>query len=468
MVRPSISLIKRKLDEQKLDERKLNGRKPSKQKLGSRKFSKRRFLLLSALAASSLLVKACAPDLTEVPTTPIGTVIDTDSDKITVGIVHSLSGSLAISEAPLVDAELLAIEEINAAGGVLGKPIVPIQEDGASDWPTFAEKAEKLIDRYQVAAIFGGFTTESRKAMLPVVSAKDRLLWYPGPYEGQECAKNVFYAGATANQQIEPAVDWMLAHKSKSFFLVSSNARTVHELVKAQLKDKGGKVAGESFVPFSSGSNVDMAPIVADIENAMPEGGVVFNALVGDLNRVFFKELRSAGLDADKYPVMSVRVAEEEMAQIGPEFLRGHYATWNYFQSLQRPNNQAWIEQFQKRYGPDRAIGSPMEAAYVMVHLWAQAVEAAGTTEAQAVRQAAYNQTFDAPGGAVAVRPNNHVSRYARIGLARDSGQFEIVSAGDGPIQPEPWNQYLSDGKDFACDHSDSEKGEKYEAATAS
>ena len=424
--------------------------------------SKRKFLLLSGVTAASLTVKACAPELTEVPTTPIGTVIETDSDEIKVGIVHSLSGILAMSEAPLVDAELLAIEEINAAGGVLGKPLVPIQEDGSSDWPTFAEKAEKLIDRHQVAVIFGGFTTESRKAMLPVVKAKDRLLWYPGAYEGQECAEHVFYAEATANQQVEPAVNWMLAHKSKSFFLVSSNARTVHEIVKAQLKAKGGKVAGESFVPLAGGANVDMTPVVADIKKAMPEGGVIFSALIGNHNRVFFKELRSEGLSADKYPVMSVRVAEEEMSQIGPEFLRGHYATWNYFQSLQTPDNQAWIEKFQNKYGPDRVIGSPMEAAYVMVHLWAQAVEAAGTTETEAVRRAAYDQTFDAPGGAVAVRPNNHVSRYARIGLARDNGQFEIVSTGEGPIQPEPWSPYVESGEGFVCDYSDSGKGEKY------
>ena len=431
------------------------------------RLSRRKFLLLSCAAAGSLSLKSCAPDLNEVPTTPIGTVIETDSDEIKVGIVHSLSGSLAMSEAPIVDAELLAIEEINAAGGVLGKPLVPIVEDSASDWPTFAEKAEKLIDRHQVAVVFGGFTTESRKAMLPVVSAKDRLLWYPGAYEGEECAKHVFYADATANQQIEPAVDWMLAHKSKSFFLVSSNARTVHDVVKARLKDRGGKVAGESFVPFSTGANVDMKPVVNDIKKAMPDGGVVFSALVGNHNRIFFKELRSENLSADEYPVMSVRLAEEEMAQIGPEFLRGHYATWNYFQSLQTPDNEAWIEKFQKKYGPDRVIGSPMEAAYVMVYLWAQAVEEAGTTETKAVRQAAYNQTFKAPGGAVAVRPNNHVSRYARIGLARDSGQFEIVSTGDGPIQPDPWNPHLADGDVFACDYTDPDKGEKYKVETA-
>lgn len=432
------------------------------------KLGKRKFLLLSAFTTGSLCLKACAPDLNKVPTTPIGTVIDTDTDKIKVGIVHSLSGSLAMSEVPLVEAELLAIEEINAAGGVLGKPLVPIQEDGASDWPTFAEKAEKLIDRYQVAVIFGGLTSESRKAMLPVVSVKGNLLGYPGAYEGQECAEHIFYAGATANQQIEPAVDWMLAHKGKSFFLVSSNARTVHELVKAQLKANGGKVAGESFVPFSSGSNLDMAPVVADIKKALPEGGVIFNALVGDRNLVFFKALKSANLSADKYPVMSIRLAEEDMAQIGPEFVRGHYATWNYFQSLQTPNNQAWIEKFQKKYGPDRVVGSPMESAYTMVHLWAKAVEKAGTINAQAVRQAAYNQTFEAPGGAVVIKPNNHISSYARIGLARDSGQFEIVSAGDGPIQPEPWSPYLPESKGPVCDYSDSKKGEKRELETAS
>ena len=258
----------------------------------------------------------------------------------------------------------------------------------------------------------------------------------------------------------------MLAHKSKSFSIVSSDAQIVHNIVRAQLKAKNSR-AGEAFVPLVKGVNVDMSSVVADIKKALPDGGAIFNALVGDRNRVFFKEMRSAGLDADKYPVMSAHVSEDEMFQIGPEFLRGHYATWNYFQSLETPDNQAWVETFQKQYGRDRVIGSPVESAYVMVHLWAQAVEAAGTTQTEAVRQAAYNQTFKAPSGAVAIRPNHHLSQHARIGLARDSGQFEIVSAGDGPIQPNPWSQYLPADKGFACDYADPEKGEKYKVEAA-
>ncbi|MEL6814623.1 MAG: transporter substrate-binding protein, partial [Cyanobacteria bacterium J06598_3] len=336
----------------------------------SNKLNRRRFLgkfVLGTSAAAgasalSTLLNACAPDFAELldgqsstetalsdqGSTGASTSTSTGepstnapaSNEIKVGILHSLSGTLAISEAPIVDAERLAIAEINAAGGVLGKQLVPVQEDGASDWPTFAEKAEKLIDQNDIAVIFGGLTSSSRKAMLPVVKAKNRLLWYPGAYEGQECSNNIFYAGATANQQIEPAINWMLGNRGKSFFLVSSNARTTHDMVKAQLKAKGGKIAGEAYVPLLNGVQVDMAPVVKDIEQALPDGGIIFNSLLGSHNRAFFQELKSAGLPADKYLVMSVRLSEEEVFQIGREFLTGHYAAWSYFQSIDSPENQ--------------------------------------------------------------------------------------------------------------------------------
>ena len=390
-----------------------------------------------------------------------------DNNKITVGILHSLSGPLALSETAIVDAELMAIDEINAAGGLLGRQLVPIQEDGASDWPTFAEKAEKLIDQHSVAAIFGGLTTSSRKAILPVVKAKNRLLWYPGTYEGQECSQNIFYMGATANQQIGPAVNWMLGNRGKSFFLVSSNARTLHEMVKAQLKEKDGKLAGEAYIPLVNGVNADMQPVVSDIKKALPDGGIIFSSLLGNHNRAFFKALKSAGLSADKYLVMSVRVSEAEAFQIGPDLLDGHYAAWSYFQSIDSPENKKWVENFQSRYGADRVVGDPMASAYTMVHLWAQAVEAAGSTETAAVREAAYGQTFKAPQGNVTIQPNHHLSKTVRVGKALDNSQFEILMTKDSAIAPNPWSQYLPSGKGFACDWSDPEKRGKYKVQAA-
>lgn len=473
------------------------------ERFGTSKLKRRKFLSKLALGTStaagtsalSTLLSACAPDFAELldgqsstdpslsdptstdssaPSSPASTGESSTraaepnaSNNIKVGILHSLSGTLAISETPIVDAELMAIAEINAAGGVLGKQLVPIKEDGASDWPTFAEKAEKLIDQHDIAVIFGGLTSSSRKAILPVVKAKNRLLWYPGTYEGQECSQNIFYTGATANQQIEPAVNWMLGNRGKSFFLVSSNARTTHEMVKGQLKVHGGKIAGEAYVPLVNGINVDMTPVVKDIEKALPEGGIIFNSLVGNHNRAFFKELKSVGLPASKYLVMSVRLSEEEVFQIGREFLEGHYAAWSYFQSIDSPENKKWVDDFHQRYGPDRVMGDPMASAYAMVHLWAQSVEAAGTTETRAVRAAAYGQTFKAPQGNVTIQPNHHLSKTVRVGRVLDNGQFEILMTKDQAIAPNPWNQYLPSGKGFSCDWSDPEKQGKYNVKEA-
>ena len=222
---------------------------------------------------------------------------------------------MAISETTVVDAEELAIEEINAAGGVLGKQIEIVKEDGASDWPTFAEKAEKLIDQDAVAVVFGCWTSASRKAVLPVFEEKDHMLWYPVQYEGQECSKNIFYTGAAPNQQIEPAVDWLLENKGTEFFLVGSDyvfPRTANNIIKEQLAANDGTVAGEDYLPLG---NTEVTPIINKIQQAFPDGGVIFNSLNGDSNVAFFKQMKSAGMEPDKYPVMSVSIAEEEVRQ---------------------------------------------------------------------------------------------------------------------------------------------------------
>ncbi len=370
---------------------------------------------------------------------------------------------MAISETTVVEAEKLAIKEINEAGGVLGKQIEAVVEDGASDWPTFAEKATKLIDQDKVVTVFGCWTSASRKAVLPVFESKNHMLWYPVQYEGQECSKNIFYTGAAPNQQIEPAVKWLLDNKGKQFFLVGSDyvfPRTANTIIKEQLKALGGETVGEDYLPLG---NTEVTPIITKIKAALPDGGVIFNSLNGDSNVAFFKQLQGAGLGPDKYPVMSVSIAEEEVRQIGKEFLIGHYAAWNYFQTVDTPENKVWVEAFRKEYGADRVTNDPMEAAYIMVYLWKQAVEKAGTADdLEKVRAAAIGQEMKAPEGPVKMQPNHHISKTVRIGQVRDDGLFDIVWATDGPVDPQPWNQFVPDTKGFACDWTDPNKGEKF------
>ena len=439
------------------------------------RFGRRKFLLYgSATMGTAMLLKACGATPDDAATTEPAegegeetAAAGGDGETIKVGILHSLSGTMAISETTVVDAEKLAIKEINAAGGVLGMQIEAIEEDGASDWPTFAEKAEKLIDQDEVVTVFGCWTSASRKAVLPVFESKDHMLWYPVQYEGQECSKNIFYTGAAPNQQIEPAVDWLLENKGTEFFLVGSDyvfPRTANNIIKEQLAANGGTTVGEDYLPLG---NTEVTPIIAKIKEALPDGGIIFNSLNGDSNVAFFKQLQGAGMTPDLYPVMSVSVAEEEVRQIGPEFLVGHYAAWNYFQTVESPENEKWVADFKAEYGDDRVTNDPMEAAYIMVYLWKQAVEQAGTTDIAAVREAAYGQEFAAPEGPVTMNANHHISKTVRIGQVREDGLFDIVSSTDGPIDPVPWNQYVAETKGFACDWSDPAKGGKYETEGA-
>jgi len=429
-------------------------------------FGRREFIILGSTAAGSVLLKACGggtPTDTASPS-PGGATSGASGDTIKVGILHSLSGTMAISEKSVVDAEQLAIEEINAAGGVLGKKIEAIVEDGASDWPTFNEKAKKLIDQDKVATIFGCWTSASRKAVLPTFESKNHMLWYPVQYEGQECSKNIFYTGAAPNQQIEPSVDWLLKEKGKEFFLVGSDyvfPRTANTIIKAQLAAKGGKTVGEDYIPLGG---TEVTPIISKIKQALPNGGVIYNSLNGDSNVAFFKQLQGAGMGPDKYPSMSVSIAEEEVKAIGVEYLKGHFAAWNYFQTVENPANEKFVAAFKKKYGDDRVVNDPMEAAYIMVYLWKQAVEKAGTFEdLEKVRTAAYGQTIDAPEGpGVTMQPNHHISKYVRIGEVRDDGLFNIVFATEKPVVPVPWNQFVTETKGFSCDWSDPAKGGKF------
>lgn len=433
------------------------------------KFGRREFLFFGSTIAGSLLLKSCATAPT--PTTGASTAPSASTsapaggDVIKVGILHSLTGTMAISEKSVVDAENLAIEEINKAGGVLGKQIVAITEDGQSDWPTFAEKAKKLIDQDKVATVFGCWTSASRKAVLPVFEAKKHLLWYPVQYEGQECSNNVFYTGAAPNQQIEPSVDWLLEKKGKEFFLVGSDyvfPRTANTIIKAQLAAKGGKTVGEDYIPL--GVN-EVKPVIAKIKTALPNGGVIYNTLNGDTNVAFFKEMQASGMGPDKYPVMSVSIAEEEVQAIGVEYLKGHYAAWNYFQTVDTPASKKFVAAFKAKFGEKRVVNDPMEAAYIMVYLWAAAVKKAGKyDDLDAVKKAAYGSTFEAPEGLVTMNPNHHLSKFVRIGEVVDTGLFKIVEETKEAVKPLPWNQYVAETKGFSCDYSDPAKGGKFKA----
>lgn len=428
----------------------------------SSRINRRQFLIYgSAGLASTVILNACSngsPSPEATPTTGAATP-SAGGDTIKIGILHSLSGTMAISEKSVVDAENLAIEEINAAGGVLGKKIEAITEDGASNWDTFREKVTKLIDQDKVAVVFGCWTSASRKNVKPVFESKAHMLWYPVQYEGQECSQNIFYTGAAPNQQIEPSVDWLLEKKGKDFFLVGSDyvfPRTANTIIKAQLAAKGGKTAGEDYLPLG---NTEVAPIIAKIKQALPNGGVIYNTLNGDSNVAFFKQLKGAGLTPDKYPTMSVSIAEEEVQAIGVQYLKGHYAAWNYFMTVDTPANKKFVEAFKKKYGANRVTNDPMEAAYVAVYLWKQSVEKAGSTDIAAVRSAAYGQTFDAPEGKITMNSSHHLSKIVRIGEVRDDGLFKIVYETPKAVEPLPWNQYVTETKGFYCDWSKPDGG---------
>jgi urea transport system substrate-binding protein len=430
-----------------------------------RGFNRREFLVMGSVATGSVLLKACATGGSEGGSSGGGGA--SSGDKIKVGILHSLSGTMAISEKSVVDAEQLAIAEINSAGGVLGKQIEAVVEDGQSNWDTFTEKAKKLIDQDKVAVVFGCWTSASRKAVKPVFESKDHMLWYPVQYEGQECSKNIFYTGAAPNQQIEPSVDWLLEnYKDKPFFLVGSDyvfPRTANTIIKAQLDAKGGKYVGEEYIEL--GSN-EVTPVIAKIQQALPDGGVIYNSLNGDTNVAFFKQLQGKGLGPDKYPSMSVSIAEEEVKAIGVEYLKDHYAAWNYFQTVDSPESKKFVEAFKAKYGNDRVVNDPMEAAYIMVYLWKQAVEQAQTADdLEKVRAAAIGQKFAAPNGPVTVNVNHHISKTVRIGKVRKDGLFEIVNSTDGPVEPIAWNQFVPETKGYACDWSDPAKGEKFKTS---
>ena len=357
---------------------------------------------------------------------------------VKVGILHSLSGTMAISETSVRDAEMLAINEINAAGGVLGKQIVAVQEDGASEPQIFAEKARKLIQNDKVATIFGCWTSASRKAVKPVVEETGALLWYPVQYEGMEMSPNIMYMGAAPNQQAVPAVEYCVKNCGKKVFLVGSDyvfPRTANKIIKAQLAYLGGTCAGEEYTPMG---HTDYATIVSKIAAAKPD--CVINTLNGDSNVAFFKQLTDAGLTSSNCPVMSFSIAEEEVGGVGIDNLKGHYVAWNYYQTTKTPENEKFVSDYKKSYGEKRVTDDPIEAGYIGVYLWAKSVQKAGSFDVEKVREAAKGMTFDAPEGKVTIDGDNqHLYKPVRIGKINSEGLIDEVNATESAVKPDPY-----------------------------
>lgn len=358
---------------------------------------------------------------------------------IKVGILQSLSGTMAISEVSVKDATQMAIDQINAAGGVLGCQIESVVEDGASDWPTFAEKARKLLQEDGVVVVFGGWTSASRKAMLPVFEELNGLLFYPVQYEGLEASPNIFYTGAEPTQQIIPGVEYLLEQGYENIYLVGSDyvfPRTANKIIKAQLANAGATLAGEQYIPLG---DTDFQTIIAEIQNVQPDA--IFNTLNGDSNVAFFKQFVDAGYTAADIPIMSVSVAEEEVKSIGTEFLSGHLVSWNYYETVDTPENEAFVAAYHE-YTGGRPTSDPVESAYISVNVWAKLVEAAGSFEVAAVQAAAdeYEITFQAPGGLITVDGvTQHMAKTPRIGLINDEGLIDTVWSTDGPVFPDPF-----------------------------
>ena len=347
---------------------------------------------------------------------------------------------MSISEVSVKDSTLLAIEEINAAGGVMGKKLVPTIEDGASDWPTFAEKSKKLIQQDQVAVVFGCWTSASRKAVKPVFEQLNGLLFYPVQYEGLEQSPNIFYTGAEPSQQIVPGVDYLLEQGKKKIYLLGSDyvfPRTANKIIKLQLAAKGGETAGEEYVQLGG---TEFSTIISKIKEAKPDA--IFNTLNGDSNVAFFKQFKDAGFTADSLITMSVSVAEEEVRGIGADYLAGHLTAWNYYQTTKTPANEKFVAAYKAKYGADRVTADPIEAGYFGVYLWKAAVEKAGSTDIAKIKEAVKSNeiAFDAPEGKVMIDgETQHTYKYVRIGKVRADGLIDAVYESKDPLKPDPF-----------------------------
>ncbi|MET9287325.1 urea ABC transporter substrate-binding protein [Nocardia beijingensis] len=393
----------------------------------------------TAIALAGLLLTACgAKDDASTTGSGAASCVDTSKDTIKVGSLHSLSGTMAISEVTVANSTKLAVDQINAAGGVLGKKIELVLEDGASDPKTFAEKAEKLISSDCVAAVFGGWTSSSRKAMKPKFESLNSLLYYPVQYEGLEDSKNIFYTGATTNQQIVPALDYLKQKGITSLYLVGSDyvfPQTANREIKAYAAANGIEIKGEDYTPLGS---TDFSTIVNKVRAA--KAGAVFNTLNGDSNVAFFREYSNAGLKASEMPVVSVSIAEEEVAGIGAQHIAGQLTAWNYYQTVDSPVNRKFVADYKAAFGADKPTSDPMEAAYASVYLWKNTVEKAKSFKVEDVQAAAGGVSFDAPEGLVTIDgSNHHITKTARIGEIRPDGLIYTVWDSGKAVTPDPY-----------------------------
>lgn len=376
------------------------------------------------------------------------------AQEVKVGVLHSLSGTMAISEVAVAQATMLAIDEINDRGGVLGATLVTILEDGESEAAVFSQKAAKLIEEDNVVTVFGGWTSASRQAMLPVFERTNSLLWYPVQFEGNECSPNIMYAGAQPNQQALPALEWAFEQGHRRFFLLGSDyvyPRTTNLILNAHIADRGGEVIGEVYFPLGHG---DFEAVI-DTLNAIEADFLIFNTLNGDSNVAFFEQLYYMPFDRTAHIIMSFSIAEPEIQFIGVNLLANQYATWNYFQSLDTPANEAFVENYRAVYGNHTVISDPMVHGYINVYLWKAAVEAAGTFEVDAVRQASYGLTLDnTPMGTVTIESNQSIRQMVYVGQIGSDGQFNIVWDSGEAVRPEPYDPLLFPGEscDFVTD----------------
>lgn len=417
---------------------------PNMPKLPPELLAMRRRRLLQGAAALPLMgiglgkaAFAQAPATAAVNTTGLA-VTDTE---VTVGILHSATGTMAISETGSIQAEQLAVKQINAAGGVLGRQIKIIKEDGASDWPTFAEKSRKLLVNDKVASVFGCWTSASRKAVLPIFEKENGLLYYPTFYEGLEQSKNVIYTGQEATQQILWGLDWGAKEKgAKTFFLVGSDyiwPRTAMKIARKHIESVGklGTVKGEEYYPLG---HTNFNSLINKIKIAKPD--CIFCAVVGGSNVAFYKQLKAAGITGDKQFLLTISVTEDEMTGVGGENFQGFYSSMKYFQTLENENNKKFVEAFKAEYGPNSVIGDVTQAAYLGPWLWKAAVEKAGSFDVAKVTAASPGiELTTAPEGYVRIDPNHHLWSKTRIGQGQADGMFKVVAESPELIKPDPF-----------------------------
>lgn len=437
---------------------------------------KRRHFLLSALC-STVLMFGCGQkpeQKTTAPATPQPAAAPVSGDTIKIGVLHSLSGTMAISETTLKDTVLMLVDEQNKKGGLLGKKLEAVVVDPASNWPLFAEKARELITKDKVSAVFGCWTSVSRKSVLPVFEELNNLLFYPVQYEGEESSKNVIYTGAAPNQQAIPAVDYLMSQGTKRWVLAGTDyvyPRTTNKILEAYLLSKGVKKE-DIMVNYTPFGHSDWQSIVADIKKFGSAGKktAVVSTINGDANVPFYKELGNQKITPDLIPVVAFSVGEEELSGIDTKPLLGHLAAWNYFESIDTPANKEFISKWHSFIKNDkRTVNDPMEATYIGFNLWVKAVEKAGTTDPEAVQKALIGlEVPNLTGGMAKVLPNHHITKPVFIGEIQDNGQFDVVWKSDGLVEGDAWSDFLDGSKNLIADWTDPIKCGAYDQTSKS